>query len=121
MPLSFEVRYEQICADIRFTDNVSLKLLGFVPLVTGAGIFTVLFAGPGRDAREAAILGGFVGLLGAIVTFAIYRWEVRNLEFCKHLRQQVEHLESKGKFKEEHGTSVIVSWLALPGLAALLA
>ncbi len=164
--LPLQVRYEQMCNDIRFTDEISLKLLGLIPLVSGAGILTVLFAGPDRSSGDAALLGGFVGLLGAIVTFAIYRWEVRNLNFCRYLREQVAYLEQHMALDDQHGhflgrprapaiwplrtrrkeasevgwvgasetrrmgkteaerilyTSVILSWLALPGIAALLA
>lgn len=163
------VRYEQICADIRFTDELSLKLLGFVPLVTGAGIFVVLLGGSDRSWWQAAVLGGFVGVLGAIVTFAIYRWELRNVEFCRYLRTRAAYIEKHGALDDRHGhyhgrpdapiwppwmkieyreepswiedkptkekprglgkteaerilyTAVIVSWLALPAVAAVLA
>lgn len=101
--MEIQSRYEQICTDIRFTDDISLKLLGFMPLVTGAGIFPVLFAGPDREVWQAAVLGAFVGLLGATMTFAIYRWEVRNLNFCKYLREQVAYLEEHGALDGQHG------------------
>jgi xanthosine utilization system XapX-like protein len=35
----------------------------------------------------------FVGLFGALVTFAIYRWEVRNLMTCDWLIHLVRMLE----------------------------
>ena len=149
--LTVEGRYREMCSDIRFTDDISLKLLGLIPLVSGAGILTVLFAGAGRSRMEAAILGAFVGVFGAIVTFAIYRWEVRNSQFCSYLNSQVARLESDlgiqsrkshrlgrpspppvwfgpwhpkiGKTEAERilYVAVILSWLALPGVAALLA
>jgi hypothetical protein len=172
--LTVEECYVQMCTDIRFTDDISLKLLGLIPLVSGAGILTVLFAGSERSRWEAALLGGFVGLFGAIVTFAVYRWECRNVDFCTFRRGQVEYLEKNVSRLSQHAlkldrpealelvrpkaplvcfgwhrkkvdtdgerlcfgwrrqigkaaaervlyTAVIVSWLALPGIAALLA
>jgi hypothetical protein len=156
-----------MCTDIRFTDDISLKLLGLIPLVSGAGILTVLFAGPDRSRWEAAVLGGFVGLLGAIVTFSVYRWECRNIEFCEFRRGQVACLEKNAVLLSQNGvaherppapvvcfglwrqksgntnaqricvgwqwqigktqaervlyTSVMISWLALPGIAVLIA
>ena len=148
--LTVEQRYVQMCEDIRFTDEISLKLLGLIPLVSGAGILAVLFSGSDRSGADAAILGGFVGLLGATVTFAIYRWELRNIAFCRHLRHQVAALErnvallesghhlgrpepptlGRGRWQPQVGKTeaervlyiaVIISWLALPGIAALIA
>ena len=150
-PLTVESRYREMCSDIRFTDDISLKLLGLIPLVSGAGILAVLFAGAGRSRMDAAILGGFVGVFGAIVTFAIYRWEVRNSKFCSYLNSQVANLESDLRIPSEQShrlgrpdpprvwfgpwhpkigkteaerilyVAVILSWLALPGVAALVA
>ena len=37
-----EVRYRELCASIRQTDEISFKLLGFVPLISGASIFTFI-------------------------------------------------------------------------------
>ena len=149
--LTIEQRYKEMCSDIRFTDDISLKLLGLIPLVSGAGILTVLFAGSGRSRTDAAVLGSFVGIFGAIVTFAVYRWEVRNSQFCAYLNSQVARLESDlgippgqshrlgrpsappvwfgwwhpkiGKTEAERilYVAVIASWLALPGVAALVA
>src|SRR6266566_184644 len=143
--LTVDQRYVQMCMDIRFTDEVSLKLLALVPLVSGAGILTALFAATHRSPSEAAILAAFIGVFGAITTFAIYRWEVRNSQFCSHLIRQVTDLEGlsssggKGHYlgrpeaptfsfgfgKRRVGkteaerilyVAVILSWLALPGV-----
>ena len=39
---TWQARYSEICTDIRITDDISFKLLGLVPLVSGIGIFAVL-------------------------------------------------------------------------------
>ncbi len=49
-----ENEYTQICADIKATDEISFKLLGFVPLVSGAGILTLFL-----KTRLLALLSSF--------------------------------------------------------------
>jgi hypothetical protein len=41
-PLTVGRYYTELCANIRATDDISLKVLGFVPLTSGAGIITLL-------------------------------------------------------------------------------
>ena len=84
----------------------------------------------------------FVGLFGALVTFAIYRWEVRNLMTCEWLiclasaleRDQLglangqfhnrpaPHILGRqvGKRQAEHLLywTTIIAWLLLPVIAA---
>jgi hypothetical protein len=71
--------YDQICTNIRVTDDISLKLLGFVPLVSGAGITVLLST---QTILSSFWLSLFVGVFGAVVTFGLYTWEVRNAEAC---------------------------------------
>jgi hypothetical protein len=40
--LSAEKIYNEICTHIRVTDDVSFKLLGLVPLVSGVAVITLL-------------------------------------------------------------------------------
>ena len=86
----------------------------------------------------------FVALLGAAVTFAIYRWEVRNIQICKWLIARGAELEEKelgllegqfykrvqeprllgqkmGKTEAERllYTVIIAAWLLLPIVAAV--
>jgi hypothetical protein len=85
-------RYAEICPNVRTTDEISFKLLGLVPLVSGGGIVLLLDAGK-RPAWSPATI--FVALLGAAVTFAIYRWEVRNIQICRCLIERGAQLEEK--------------------------
>lgn len=141
---SRQQRYEEICTAIRTTDDISFKLLGFVPLVSGAGIFAVLdLLGSGGVASWPTTV--FVALFGATVTFALFRWELRNIETCKWLRAQAERLEQTefrltsgpflgrgdaptvlgrrmGKTEAEKilYTATILAWLSLPAVSALI-
>jgi hypothetical protein len=62
-----------------------------VPLVSGAGIVLLLDA----EHRLWSPVTIFIGLFGAAVTFAIYRWEVRNIKICNWLRDRAEDLKRR--------------------------
>jgi len=72
-----EKRYEQICASIRTTDEISFKLLGLVPLLAGAAIGVIL---GGKLAESPFVV--FTSLFGAVVTVGLFGWELRNIQIC---------------------------------------
>jgi hypothetical protein len=141
---SWQERYSEICADIRTTDDISFKLLGFVPLVSGIGIFAVLDLLGGKVASWPTTV--FVSLFGATITYALFRWELRNIQICKWLRCRAEDLErdelrlTVGPFlgREKKGpkflghrmgkegaekllyTATIAAWLSLPWITAMI-
>jgi hypothetical protein len=78
--------YEQLSANIRATDDISFKLLGLVPLVSGAALGALLF----KDAqpmgeRLSPSLITLLALFAAAVTLGLFRWELRNVQECSHL------------------------------------
>jgi hypothetical protein len=75
---------------MRATDDISLRLLAAVPFVSGIGI-TLLIRQPSDSFPAVARL--LVSIFAAIVTFAIYRWEHRNLSHCRHLRNWAAEIE----------------------------
>ncbi|MEU4565184.1 hypothetical protein [Micromonospora sp. NPDC023956] len=82
--------YQEICANIRATDEVSLKLLAAVPLVTGVGIVLLMRAPAGKIPDAAIVL---LSIFAALVTFGVYRWERKNMVNCRHFRQWAATLE----------------------------
>jgi hypothetical protein len=82
--------YREVCAHIRATDEISLKLLAAVPLATGVGI-TLLVKAPSTNLPDSA--RALLGLFAAVVTFAIYRWERKNIATCSHFREWAAILE----------------------------
>jgi hypothetical protein len=78
--LTVERYYGELCSNIRATDDISFKLLGFVPLISGAGIIAVLSAREKLALPPAAVV--LVALFAATVTLALYRWECRNIDIC---------------------------------------
>jgi hypothetical protein len=74
--------YEQVCVNIRATDENSFRLLSLVPLVSGGGIAILLSSSTSFDRLPLVV---FVSLFGALVTFGLYRWELRNIQTCSRL------------------------------------
>jgi hypothetical protein len=83
--------YAQALTSMRATDDISLRLLAAVPFVSGIGI-TLLVRGQSESFPAAARL--LVSLFAAVVTFAIYRWERRNISHCGRLRRWAAEVES---------------------------
>ena len=127
--------YDQWCADIRATDEISFKLIGIVPLVSGTGLLTI-FLTNGQLPPEILIA---LSLFAAAVTLGLFRWELRNIQTCAWLIYYVGELERTvldgepvkknlgdwpkppqgiGKTEAEKFiyTVTIVTWLALPFL-----
>jgi len=71
--------YREVCAHIRATDDTSLKLLAAVPLATGIGV-TILVRTSTQDLPGVA--RSVLSLFAAVITFAIYRWERKNVATC---------------------------------------
>jgi hypothetical protein len=96
-----EERYKQLLADIRITDDISFKLLGFVPLVSGGGVIAssvgALFVQ--TNAWSPALV--FISVFASIVTFGFYRWEQRNIQRCNWLIERAATVE-----REEFGLAV---------------
>jgi hypothetical protein len=86
--------YKEICTNIRTTDDISFKLLGFVPTFAGsaAGALTLLEK---SQFLAAAAPGSVLALsiLGLGVTFGLFRWELRNIQKCAWLVRRAADLE----------------------------
>ena len=86
---TFEKLHAEICTNIRALDDNSFRLLSFVPLVTGSAIGVVLLKAGTRFSWVIVLLS----LVGAIVTFGLYRWERRNVQICKWLQGRADEIE----------------------------
>lgn len=89
-PETIEKRYAEICANIRALDENSFRLLGFVPLLSASAIAAVLL----RDVKFSPTVVLF-SLVGGIVTFGLYRWELRNIQICKWLQERADEIEQR--------------------------
>jgi hypothetical protein len=86
--------YKETCTNIRTTDDISFKLLGFVPTFAGsaAGALALLEK---SQFLAAAAPGSVLALsiLGLGVTFGLFRWELRNIQKCAWLVRRAADLE----------------------------
>jgi hypothetical protein len=125
--------YQQIYEQIRAKDDVSFKLLSLVPLISGAGISILV-----KTDTEWG-LKCFVSGFGAIVTFSIFRWELRNIQWCDWYLERAGRMERTERLPETGlrvtrqtlvafgkteaevvlYLAVILTWLLLPGVVAL--
>jgi hypothetical protein len=87
--------YKEICQNIRVTDEISFKLLGTVPISAGigSGALTIL-------EKSQLLTDIYVGLTtlglaicGALITFGLFQWELRNIQKCKWLIARAAKLE----------------------------
>lgn len=84
---SAEKRYAEICDNIRALDQNSFQLLRFVPLVTTAAILGLSFLNiPFR-------VLWLISWVGAVVTFGLWRWEMRNIQVCRWLQERADVIE----------------------------
>ncbi|MEN3369237.1 MAG: hypothetical protein V7609_1380 [Verrucomicrobiota bacterium] len=91
--------YNQLCESYRAIDDFRTKLLAFLPLASGAGIF-LLIAKPGGPAAE---LLRPIGAFGFLTALGLYIFEIYGIRKCTHLIVVGEYLEEQlgigGQFK----------------------
>ena len=80
-------QYAEVCKSHDAITDLRIKLLGFLPLAAGTGLFLVL-----KDKTLAAYLGA-IGLFGSAVTLGLFFYELRGMKECLELRTYGEDLE----------------------------
>jgi len=132
-PVSLDRLYQETCASIRATDDISFKLMGIVPLVSGATLLTFFLKESDLSTKEPLVLA--LSLYAAMMTLGLFRWELQNIQTCAWLRCRAEALEKKlvmttgapaqppppqriGKTEAEKWiySITILSWLSIPPL-----
>ena len=88
-----EQLYQQICDSYRAIDDFRAKLLGFLPLVSGGGIFFLL---SGSLPKEFL---GPIGVFGIVITLGLFTYEIYGIEKCTALIKAGQDLESASKLE----------------------
>lgn len=125
--------YTNLNTNIRFTDDISFKLLGLVPLFSGSGMLVAVLKSEYLWSPAIYAIAAF----GALVTLGLFRWELRNIQTCLWLiscgkaLEQAEDPSKPGQFYQRPGSPMgigktqaekliygvtVFTWLLLPWL-----
>ena len=84
--------YGEVCASWRLLTDVRFKLMGFLPVLSGVGVLTLINSDNASPTLRAAL-----GLLGLAVTMGLYIYDRRNSELYNDM------ISRAGKIEEELG------------------
>lgn len=98
--------YEEICTNIRTSDDISFKLLGFVPLISGSGAAILTVSKIWADTSSVAIL--LISIVASIVTFGLFKWELRNVQKCDWLIERAAEFERSYFYAEAPGEKRVI-------------
>jgi hypothetical protein len=89
--------YQEVCTSYHALEDFRTKLLGFLPLASGAGIFFLLndpFLQPDKQNFLKSFLFP-IGLVGGIVTLGLLIYEYRALQLSHHLVEAGQQIEAQ--------------------------
>ncbi len=75
--------YTQVCTSYHDLEDFRTKVLGFLPLASGAGIYYVL----NTNLKAVADSVHSIGFVGAIITLGLYFYELRALQLSEGLKE----------------------------------
>ena len=90
--------YERVCESYHAIDDFRLKLLGSLPLATGAGVL-ILVRGEIKLGDETATSAkeflAAIGLFGLVITLGLFAYELHGIKKCHYLIRAGEYLEEE--------------------------
>jgi hypothetical protein len=93
--------YDQLCYSYRAIDDFRAKLLGFLPLATGTGIF--LLVPENKEGLLKEYLGP-IGAFGFLITLGLFFYEIYGIKKCHGLilagQQLEDQMDIRGQFRE---------------------
>jgi hypothetical protein len=82
-PENLRTVYTELCSSYRAIDDFRTKLLGFLPLATGAGIFFLV-----TDKAKIEFVQSYfrpIGIFGFAITLGLFFYEFYGIKKCTHL------------------------------------
>jgi hypothetical protein len=95
---SYKQQYEEACRTYHNIHSFRAKLLALLPIASGLGSVLVLL-----KTDELKNYLGAIGILGAIVTFGLYIYELRGTQRCFELKKIAKNLEKALGLSEDTG------------------
>jgi hypothetical protein len=77
---SADTIYKQLCESYRAIDEFRAKLLGFLPLATGTGIFFLFSNNVNENCLEEYLTP--IGIFGFVVTLGLFSYELYGIKKC---------------------------------------
>ncbi len=136
-PENIRMAYQELCKSYQSIIDFRAKLLGFLPLASGAGLFAVL----GNGTTPVPYYAWVAGLFGFAITLGLFFYELRGLQRSAAFERTGRELENElglgnGQFGVQpaaplHGfvdargaawviyPSVLAAWAYLAGLQQL--
>ena len=91
-PESVREQYDRVCDGYHAIDDFRMKLLGFLPVATGAGVFLLLSGKAelivGKSSGQLPEAVGAIGIFGALFAFGLFTYELFEVKKC-HYRIEV--------------------------------
>jgi hypothetical protein len=88
-PENIRMAYQELCKSYQSIVDFRAKLLGFLPLASGASLFAVL--GNGKD--PVPYYAGVAGLFGFAITLGLFFYELRGLQRAAAFERSGRQLE----------------------------
>lgn len=85
--------YKELCTSYRAIDDFRTKLLGFLPLATGAGIFFLVTDQGKIDAVKSYL--GPMGVFGMAITLGLFFYELYGIKKCAAVIVAGQELEKE--------------------------
>lgn len=113
--------YSEVCRSYHAIDEFRMKLLGLLPLASLIGVFLLdrnkILADPTQIAANGSELIGFASIFAAMLTLALFGYEIRGIMRCHNLITEGKHIEKQlgighGQFhvcEEEHENPSIIT------------
>ena len=106
-PESVREQYDRVCDSHHAIDDFRMKLLGFLPVATGTGVFLLLSGKAelidGKSGGQLPQALGAIGIFGALFTFGLFTYELFGIKKCHYLIEAGRRLEAatgiRGQFR----------------------